>query len=258
MLSTQMRGKMIGSQLTSISTPYSGDSHTREQQITSLKSIDLPLLTTDFGFTGKNEPGTEASGDQLTEPKIQKKESAFDLEATITPQNQTQKTSQFPPSIKQKNWIPPSQISQASSPPLLINHESPQTLILHPLWEQWLKSPQRRLSRAPSLEPPDLQYPPEPEPRQGESGTALKTILRVVRRAKEKTRILQAETRREDQEVEVILRRGETPEEGEIQEETQQIMIEEVIASLGKNQRSSMEIVPKWKDSSLNGRSTMA
>ena len=215
----------------------------------------------------KNEPGIEASGDQLTEPKTQKKESAFDLEATVTPQNQTRKTSQFPPSIKQKNWTPPSQILQPSSPPLSINRESPQTLTLHPIWEQWLKSPQPRLSRAPSLEPPDLQYPPEPEPQQEESGTVLKMILRVVQRAKEETRILQVETLREDQEVEAILETGETleegeipetPEEGEILEETLQTTIEGAIASLEKNQKSSMEIGPKWKDSSPNGRSTMA
>ena len=31
----------------------------------------------------KKEPGTEASGDQLMEPRTQKKESVFDLEVTI-------------------------------------------------------------------------------------------------------------------------------------------------------------------------------
>ena len=87
-------------------------------------------------------------------------------------------------------------------------------------------------------------------------------ILRAVQRAKEKTRILQAETLQEDQEVEAILQTGETLEEGEIpetpEEGTLQTMIEGAIASSGKNPKYSMEIAPKWKDSSQNGRSTMA
>ena len=80
-------------------------------------------------------------------------------------------------------------------------------------------------------------------------------ILRVVQKAKERIRIRhQEETLREDREVEAILQTGEileegeileTPEEGEILEETLQTTIEGVIASLGKNQKSSMEIRPK-------------
>ena len=53
----------------------------------------------------------------------------------------------------------------------------------------------------------------------------------------------------EDQEVEAILgeilTKEETLEEGEIQEEIQGEQIEEAIASLAKNQTSSMEIEPR-------------
>ena len=222
-----------------------------------MKSIDQPLSTTDSESTKKKEPGTEASGDQLTEPQTQKKESAFGLEATTkTPRNQNQKMSPFPPSIRWKNWTLPSQISQHSSPPTLINQRSPQINNLHPLWEQWLRLLQPRLSQAPSLNPPDLQYPLEPEPQQEAFGTALRGIFKAVQVIKE--RIQHQVEEAEDQEVEAILGETpiweetleegeipETPEEGEILGETQGKEIGQVIASLVENPRFSMEIAPR-------------
>ena len=184
----------------------------------------------DSESTEKKEFGTEASGDHLMEQQTQKKELVFNLEVTPkTPLNQKQKTSLFPPLIRQKNWIPPSPILQHSSPPTLINQKSPPTDNLHPLWEKWLRSPQPRLSWAPLFNPPDLQYPSEQEPLQGEPGKAFGKILRVVQAIKERIQ------KEEDQEVEAILE--ETPEaegtleEGEIWEETQGTMTGEAIAS---------------------------
>ena len=186
----------------------------------------------DSESTGKKEPGIEASGDQSTEPQTQKKKMLpFDLEVITTPLNQ--RTSTYPPQIRRKEpkWL--SQISLDSSLPISTNLESPPTSNLHPLWEQWLKSPQPQLSRAPSLEPLDLQYPPEQAPWREESRKALKSIFKAIQRAKEKIQAHQEEaTRQEDQEVEAILmleeettllEEGEipeTPEEGEIWEET--------------------------------------
>ena len=205
----------------------------------------------------KKEPGTEASGDQLMEPQTQKKESVFDLEVTPkTPLNQNQKMSPFPLSIRRKNWTLPSQTSQHSSPPISTNQRSPPTSNLHPLWEQWLRSPQPQLSRAPSLNPPDLQYPSEPEPQLEAFGTALKGIFKAVQVIKERIQHQMEEV--EDQEVEAILGETltetetleegeilETPGEGEILEETQVEKIGEVIASLARNPTSSMGINPK-------------
>ena len=205
----------------------------------------------------KKEPGTEASGDQLMEPRTQKKESVFDLEVTMKiPWNQNQKTSLFPPLIRQKNWTLPSQISQRFAHPTSINQRSPLTNNLHPLWEQWLRSPQPQLSQAPLLNPPDIQYPPELEPQQEAFGTALKGIFKVVQVIKE--RIQHQVEEAEDQEVEAILgetltleetlEEGEIPEtleEGKILEETQGKEIGQVIASLAENPKFSMEIAPK-------------
>ena len=129
----------------------------------------------------KKELGIEASGDQLTEPQTQKKELASDLEVMLkTPLNPNQKASQFPPSIKWKNWTPQSQILLHFSPLTLTNQRSPPINNLHPLWEQWLRLLQPRLSQAPLLDPLDLQYPLEQEPQQEEFGKALKGILRAV------------------------------------------------------------------------------
>ena len=128
----------------------------------------------------KKEFGIEASGDQLMEPQTQKKASAFDLEVLIIPQNQNQKTSLFPLSIRRKNWTLQLLILQHSSPPTSTNQESLPTNNLHPLWEQWLRSLQPQPSRAPSLDPLNLQYPLEQEPQQEESGKVLRKTLKAV------------------------------------------------------------------------------
>ena len=130
---------------------------------------------------------------------------------------------------------------------------------------------QPRLSRAPSLDPLDLLYPPELEPQQEPFGTALKGIFKAVRVIKERIQHQMEEA--EDQEVEAIL--GETPtliveetleegeiletlEEGEILEGIQQEEIEQAIASSARNPTLSMEIDPRWRDSSPNGKFTTA
>ena len=173
-----------------------------------MKSTNQLLPITDSKSMGKKEFGIEASGDHLTAPLIQKKALASDLEVTLkTPWNLNQKMSQFPPSIKWKNWIPQSQILQCSSPLILTNPESPLTNNLHALWEQWLRLLQPQLSQAPSLDPLDLQYPPELEPQQEESGKVLRKTLRVVQAIKEKSRtqIQVMEEILESREVEAIL-----------------------------------------------------
>ena len=146
----------------------------------NLRLPDPRQSTTDFEFSKKKESGTEASGAPLTEPLTPKRALCSDSEAIKEiPQTQKQ-TSQFPLWIRTKEQKQHLQTSQDSSLATSINHRSHQTEYQHHLWELWLTSLQPQLSRAPSLEPPDLEYPPEQPPHWEESGTVSSKTLQTI------------------------------------------------------------------------------
>ena len=115
-----MKKMTIGSQLTSTLKPFSGEPRVRKATA-NLRSADWHQSITDSGSLMKKESGTEAGGDQSTDPLTQKKRPHSNLEVKEEILQIKKQTSKFPLWIRTKELKWHLQISQDLSPATLTN-----------------------------------------------------------------------------------------------------------------------------------------